>query len=69
MLSQATLWRASPVVLVCRTDKRSEKAATILRSRGIRDVRVLRGGMENWASAAPGPRRFSFLDLPQSRGP
>lgn len=39
---------SSPVVLVCRTDRRSAKAAAILRGAGIGDVRVLRGGMEAW---------------------
>lgn len=37
-----------PVILVCRTDKRSAKAAVLLREAGFRDVRVLRGGMERW---------------------
>jgi uncharacterized membrane protein YdjX (TVP38/TMEM64 family)/rhodanese-related sulfurtransferase len=36
------------IVLVCRTDKRSATAATLLRDAGFRDVRVLRGGMEQW---------------------
>ncbi|HEV2336895.1 MAG TPA: VTT domain-containing protein [Stellaceae bacterium] len=38
----------TPVVLVCRTDKRSTTAATLLRDAGFRDVGVLRGGMEQW---------------------
>ena len=37
-----------PVILVCRTDKRSTTAATLLRDAGFRDVGVLRGGMEQW---------------------
>jgi uncharacterized membrane protein YdjX (TVP38/TMEM64 family)/rhodanese-related sulfurtransferase len=37
-----------PVVLVCRTDKRSATAAMLLRDAGFRDVGVLRGGMEQW---------------------
>jgi uncharacterized membrane protein YdjX (TVP38/TMEM64 family)/rhodanese-related sulfurtransferase len=37
-----------PVVLVCRTDKRSGAGAALLRHAGFRDVRVLRGGMERW---------------------
>ncbi len=37
-----------PVILVCRTDKRSASAATLLRNAGFRDVHVLRGGMERW---------------------
>jgi uncharacterized membrane protein YdjX (TVP38/TMEM64 family)/rhodanese-related sulfurtransferase len=37
-----------PIILVCRTDKRSANAATILRDAGFRDVHVLRGGVEQW---------------------
>jgi uncharacterized membrane protein YdjX (TVP38/TMEM64 family)/rhodanese-related sulfurtransferase len=37
-----------PIVLVCRTDKRSGAGAALLRHAGFRDVRVLRGGMEQW---------------------
>ena len=37
-----------PVILVCRTDKRSTTAATLLCDAGFRDVGVLRGGMEQW---------------------
>lgn len=40
-----------PVVLVCRTDKRSEKAAAILRTCGVINVAVLRGGVEAWGRA------------------
>jgi rhodanese-related sulfurtransferase len=36
------------VVLVCRTDKRSAMAAASLQAAGFRDVRVLRGGMQQW---------------------
>jgi uncharacterized membrane protein YdjX (TVP38/TMEM64 family) len=41
-----------PIVLVCKTDKRSAKAAEILRSAGFRDVLVLHGGMEQWQREA-----------------
>lgn len=36
------------VVLVCHTDRRSRQAAGMLREAGLRDVRVLRGGMVRW---------------------
>jgi rhodanese-related sulfurtransferase len=36
------------VVLVCRTDKRSAKAAEMLASAGFENVSVLRDGMEGW---------------------
>ena len=37
-----------PVVVVCKTDRRSSTAARQLREVGVSDVRVLRGGMEIW---------------------
>ena len=40
--------RRQPVVVVCRTDKRSAKAAALLDAAGFGDVRVLSGGMEAW---------------------
>ena len=39
---------AIPVVLVCKTDRRSAKAAETLRAAGIREVTVLRGGTDGW---------------------
>lgn len=47
-LSELRGLRNSPVVVVCRTDKRSANAATLLRDAGFRHVQVLRGGMERW---------------------
>jgi rhodanese-related sulfurtransferase len=41
----------TPVALVCKTDKRSASAATLLGSAGLRDVVVLRGGMVRWNEA------------------
>jgi rhodanese-related sulfurtransferase len=38
----------APVVLVCRTDKRSATAARTLRAAGFTQVSVLRRGMEQW---------------------
>jgi rhodanese-related sulfurtransferase len=37
-----------PVVVVCKTDRRSAMAAQQLLQAGIADVSVLRGGMERW---------------------
>jgi rhodanese-related sulfurtransferase len=37
-----------PVIMVCKTDKRSARAAEFLRDADFADVRVLRGGMERW---------------------
>jgi rhodanese-related sulfurtransferase len=36
------------IALICRTDRRSAKAAALLTSRGFGDVHVVRGGMTAW---------------------
>jgi len=40
-----------PVAIVCRTDKRSAKAALLLTEEGFADVHIVRGGMTNWLDA------------------
>ena len=40
--------RRQPVVLVCKTDRRSAQAATELVAAGLREVAVLRGGTDGW---------------------
>ena len=37
-----------PVILVCKTDKRSAQAAKLLGKASFQDLQVLRGGMEQW---------------------
>lgn len=37
-----------PVVLVCKTDRRSARAAVTLLASGLPDVAVLRGGTDGW---------------------
>ena len=37
-----------PVVLVCKTDRRSARAAEALLSAGLDDVAILRGGTDGW---------------------
>ncbi len=37
-----------PLVVVCRTDKRSATAARLLHQAGFARVAILRGGMEQW---------------------
>ena len=37
-----------PVIVVCKTDRRSSMAAQQLRQAGMAKVAVLRGGMERW---------------------
>jgi uncharacterized membrane protein YdjX (TVP38/TMEM64 family)/rhodanese-related sulfurtransferase len=41
----------TPIILVCRTDKRSAMAARTLRAAGFSQVSVLRRGMEQWNAA------------------
>jgi rhodanese-related sulfurtransferase len=43
--------RKQSVVLVCKTDRRSARAATELLAAGLRDVAVLRGGTDGWHRA------------------
>ena len=40
------------IALVCTTDRRSAKAATILSSHGFADVHVVKGGMTDWNAQA-----------------
>lgn len=47
--------KQEPVVLVCRTDKRSVRAAEQLRAAGFDRVEVLRGGMQQWNSCPRSP--------------
>ena len=52
-------YKAVPLVLVCRTDKRSANAAPVLRSAGFEHVTVLRQGMVQWnRDALPIERHF-----------
>jgi rhodanese-related sulfurtransferase len=47
-LPELQAWRRRGLMLVCRTDKRSAKAAELLKQAGFADVRVVRGGMQAW---------------------
>jgi rhodanese-related sulfurtransferase len=40
--------RRQPIVVVCKTDRRSARAATELLAAGLRDVTVLHGGTDEW---------------------
>lgn len=37
-----------PIAIVCRTDRRSAKAAQLLTRKGFANVHVVKGGMTNW---------------------
>jgi rhodanese-related sulfurtransferase len=40
--------RNQPIVVVCKTDRRSTRAAAELSAAGLEDVAVLRGGTDGW---------------------
>ena len=50
-LSELTGLERQPIVLVCRTDKRSAAAGQTLHDAGFAHVSVLRRGMEQWNEA------------------
>lgn len=37
-----------PIAIVCRTDRRSAKAAQLLAGKGFADVHIVKGGMTDW---------------------
>jgi len=47
-LDELKSYRQRPIVIACRTDRRSMKAAQMLIQAGFNDITVLRGGMEQW---------------------
>ena len=38
-----------PIAIVCRTDRRSAKAAQLLAGKGFADVHIVKGGMTDWS--------------------
>jgi rhodanese-related sulfurtransferase len=50
-LDELTEYMEQPIAIVCRTDKRSAKAALLLAEHGFHDVHVVRGGMTKWIEA------------------
>jgi uncharacterized membrane protein YdjX (TVP38/TMEM64 family)/rhodanese-related sulfurtransferase len=48
-IGELDAFRTRKIVLVCRTQMRSAKAAAALTKAGFRDVAVLRGGMLEWS--------------------
>lgn len=42
---------ANPVVLICQSGQRAERADAVLRASGMRQLRVLDGGMRAWVDA------------------
>lgn len=54
-----------PIVIVCRTEKRSMQAAEVLGKAGFGNVLVLRGGMEQWNREAHAVERSCDGPSPQ----
>ena len=50
-LAELNAWIEKPVAIVCRTDRRSVKAAQTLARYGFADVHVVRNGMTAWNTA------------------
>lgn len=50
-MNELTEYIEHPIAIVCRTDKRSAKAALLLTEEGFHDVHVVRGGMTKWIEA------------------
>ncbi len=50
-LSKLNQFIEQSISIICTTDKRSAKAATILLKHGFQNVRVVRGGMTDWDNA------------------
>lgn len=50
-MAELTEYIERPIAIVCRTDKRSAKAALLLTEEGFHDVHVVRGGMTQWIEA------------------
>jgi len=47
-INDLTDYTESTIAIVCRTDKRSAKAAQILSRNGFADVHIVKGGMTDW---------------------
>ena len=47
-IAELEKYRNGQVAIVCHTDKRSAKAANILRQTGFNAITVIRGGMKQW---------------------
>ena len=63
-LSELSGLERKPIVLVCRTDKRSKAAAQTLRAAGFTQTQILRRGMEQW-NASDIPVGDRIADAPQ----
>ncbi len=62
-LDELAAARSGGLVVVCRTDRRSTRAAELLTDAGFVDVTVLAGGMEAW-NRAGGPNEHGKESAP-----
>jgi rhodanese-related sulfurtransferase len=53
-VGEVAAWKDKPIVLVCRSGRRSQTAAEMLAGLGYRQVINLEGGMIAWQATAPG---------------
>ena len=51
-LSQLENYLDKSISIICRTDKRSAQAANLLLKHGFQEIRVVQGGMTDWAKKA-----------------
>lgn len=58
-LDEISEYQDRPVLIVCRTDRRSAKAAQLLSRNGFADTHVTRGGMTLWLEAGYRVERIS----------
>lgn len=68
-LTEIRAFQDRPVILVCRTDKRSAAAAEVLGNAGFSDASVLRGGMEQWSRTGRPVGKATQPTSPGSNGP
>jgi len=65
-LAPARMW---PIVVVCKTEKRSMQAAAALGKAGFGDVLILRGGMEQWNREGHAVERSCESPIPLKETP
>jgi len=47
-LNELSALRDRAIAIICRTEKRSKKAANLLAQKGFTDVHIVKGGMTEW---------------------
>jgi len=50
-MNELSAWVERPLAIVCRTDRRSAKAAQLLTRQGFAHAHVVKGGMTAWSEA------------------